>query len=511
MRIHIVQKGDTLWTIAKKYGVNFDELKKLNAQLSNPDLIMPGMKIKVPTPAGSPKKEMPKKAKEAPIVPSPAPVKEQPVPVPPIEIEEEQPMPISPVTEQPMQIPPAKEQPKPVSPVKEQPMPVSPVKKQPKPAMPPLPPIIPEVEINQIFQMNMNQMQQTVQPQAPPSVPNPPAKPNNIFPGLGKKEEEIESPSLPIAPPPMPEMEMAPQLQGGCTYQMNPWMNMHQMAPQVQGYGMHPGLYPHWCVPMPMQPSYGAVENEMMQAPHSAVENKMMESPEQTPPNYPMMESPEQTLPNYPMMESPEQIPPNYPMMHYPSPDQVQGMQEQMQAMPMPYAPQMYPAPSYPMQPYPTPGNCVPVTPVMPGSGYCPPYGMGMMPHPPMGYGMESPEYMMPSNVMGANQPMVHPAMMPPNVMGANQPMVQPANVMGANQPMVQPANVMGANQPMVQPANVMGANQPMIHPAHMNDYYHHPMMHPSYGMAMPYQQPPSKLPGQSGCGSQRFDEEDEE
>ena len=53
MKIHIVQKGETLWSIAKKYGVNFDELKKMNAQLSNPDMVMPGMKIKVPASAGA--------------------------------------------------------------------------------------------------------------------------------------------------------------------------------------------------------------------------------------------------------------------------------------------------------------------------------------------------------------------------------------------------------------------------------------------------------------------------
>ncbi|EMA6342827.1 SafA/ExsA family spore coat assembly protein, partial [Bacillus cytotoxicus] len=49
MKIHIVQKGDTLWKIAKKYGVDFETLKIANTQLSNPDLIMPGMKIKVPS------------------------------------------------------------------------------------------------------------------------------------------------------------------------------------------------------------------------------------------------------------------------------------------------------------------------------------------------------------------------------------------------------------------------------------------------------------------------------
>ncbi|HEY4553835.1 MAG TPA: SafA/ExsA family spore coat assembly protein, partial [Bacillaceae bacterium] len=56
MKIHIVQKGDTLWKIAKKYGVNFEELKKMNSQLSNPDMIMPGMKVKVPSAGGSVKK-----------------------------------------------------------------------------------------------------------------------------------------------------------------------------------------------------------------------------------------------------------------------------------------------------------------------------------------------------------------------------------------------------------------------------------------------------------------------
>lgn len=49
MKIHIVQKGDTLWKISKKYGVDFEELKQMNSQLSNPDMLMPGMKIKIPS------------------------------------------------------------------------------------------------------------------------------------------------------------------------------------------------------------------------------------------------------------------------------------------------------------------------------------------------------------------------------------------------------------------------------------------------------------------------------
>ncbi|WP_328701016.1 SafA/ExsA family spore coat assembly protein [Aquibacillus kalidii] len=59
MKIHVVQKGETLWKIAQKYGVDFQELKKMNTQLSNPDMIMPGMKIKVPSTSKQVKKEQP--------------------------------------------------------------------------------------------------------------------------------------------------------------------------------------------------------------------------------------------------------------------------------------------------------------------------------------------------------------------------------------------------------------------------------------------------------------------
>ena len=48
MQVHIVQKGDTLWKIAKQYAVGFEELKRLNAHLTNPDYIVPGMEIYLP-------------------------------------------------------------------------------------------------------------------------------------------------------------------------------------------------------------------------------------------------------------------------------------------------------------------------------------------------------------------------------------------------------------------------------------------------------------------------------
>lgn len=63
MKIHIVQKGDTLWEISQKYNVDFEELKEMNAHLASPDMIMPGMKIRIPsaTKLKESKKQMNKK------------------------------------------------------------------------------------------------------------------------------------------------------------------------------------------------------------------------------------------------------------------------------------------------------------------------------------------------------------------------------------------------------------------------------------------------------------------
>ena len=52
VEVHIVQKGDTLWKISRQHGVSFDELKRVNAHLANPDYIVPGMKIMLPKKQG---------------------------------------------------------------------------------------------------------------------------------------------------------------------------------------------------------------------------------------------------------------------------------------------------------------------------------------------------------------------------------------------------------------------------------------------------------------------------
>jgi spore coat assembly protein SafA len=45
---YIVQKGDTLWKIAKRFGVSLDALIRANPQIKNPDLIFPGDVVFIP-------------------------------------------------------------------------------------------------------------------------------------------------------------------------------------------------------------------------------------------------------------------------------------------------------------------------------------------------------------------------------------------------------------------------------------------------------------------------------
>ncbi|GGG20196.1 LysM peptidoglycan-binding domain-containing protein [Paenibacillus abyssi] len=49
MKIHIVKKGESLYSISQKYGVALEEVVKLNPGIANPDEIDVGMKIKLPS------------------------------------------------------------------------------------------------------------------------------------------------------------------------------------------------------------------------------------------------------------------------------------------------------------------------------------------------------------------------------------------------------------------------------------------------------------------------------
>ncbi|WP_152983665.1 SafA/ExsA family spore coat assembly protein, partial [Peribacillus muralis] len=310
MKIHIVQKGDTLWKLAKKYGVSFEELKKVNAQLSNPDMMMPGMKIKIPGTSGAVIKEMNKPninmgVKESQIQqPTPMkeqmmqkpPVKEQPKYQPPIKEQpkyqppiKEQPKYQPPIKEQPKYQPPIKEQPKYQPPIKEQPKYQPPIKEQPKYQQPikeqpkyqpkpivkekqidvpkevPVPtPVIPEIDINNYYMVNMANMS-VQKPPAPPPLPK-------------KKEEPIVSKKKKKKPAVSPEQEyyepvddcvpMTPIMPGtGYSMQPPPWahMPMHGMQapyqggyayPEPQGYQMMDESSENWGA-SPYAPSMG--------------------------------------------------------------------------------------------------------------------------------------------------------------------------------------------------------------------------------------------------------------
>ena len=44
---HTVARGDTLWAIARRYGVELGQLIAWNPQIKNPNLILPGQKVRV--------------------------------------------------------------------------------------------------------------------------------------------------------------------------------------------------------------------------------------------------------------------------------------------------------------------------------------------------------------------------------------------------------------------------------------------------------------------------------
>ncbi len=49
MKIHVVRKGDTLYEISQKYGVDMDVLLAANPQIEDPDVLMIGQKIRIPS------------------------------------------------------------------------------------------------------------------------------------------------------------------------------------------------------------------------------------------------------------------------------------------------------------------------------------------------------------------------------------------------------------------------------------------------------------------------------
>ncbi|WP_062355505.1 SafA/ExsA family spore coat assembly protein [Bacillus kwashiorkori] len=290
MKIHIVQKGDTLWKIAQKYGVNFEQLKSANTQLSNPDMLMPGMKIKIPTSSGTIKKEQPIYKKEMPM-------KEMPLAEHPF------------AQEKPMEIPVQKEQPI-MQPPKEV------IKEVPKPIyVPKIPqPIIPEIDVNNYYMVNMAKMnidQHPVQQIQPQQI----------------EEESPESPESPMDIPisvqqPAQHPMMMPMYHSPCV----------PISPVLPGSGLpcfpiHPCSMP--IVPLSM-PNYFPPFSQTM--PQAGGMVGPIEQPQQPMPTV----QPEQTMEQQPMqigMISPTLIQSNQ-LMPQQMPMDTMGNMQQM-SMPM--------------------------------------------------------------------------------------------------------------------------------------------------------------------------------
>jgi len=232
VKIHIVQKGDTLWKIAQKYGVDFQELKQMNSHLSNPDMLMPGMKIKVPTGNVHVKKEAPM-----------SPVKES------VKKEAQ----VSPIKEAPITEHPFKEMPQaplPVMDVQEE-KPTPPPPKPPKPYLPKMPklPKIPvDIDINNYnVDMNMVDFDMIHMPQAPQVLPEIEEEDQVA----GVQEELPEMPQVPQMPPMMKGHMPCP-----------PPMPMHKCVPMTP---VMPGAGFNWCPPLtgPVGGAYGGVPGQM--------------------------------------------------------------------------------------------------------------------------------------------------------------------------------------------------------------------------------------------------------
>ncbi|QSB49941.1 SafA/ExsA family spore coat assembly protein [Parageobacillus toebii] len=379
MKIHIVQKGDTLWKIAQKYGVDFEHLKKMNGHLSNPDMIMPGMKIKVPT-AGVPvKKEAPKKETKINLAPKKEENIEHPYahtkPFASVNIEAEFSEPIK--EEKVNKAPKAVVNEAPKAPIKEAPKapieeaPKAPIEEAPKAPVNEGPKSDNAALGSEEKQFNIPPLSHTIPPvtsnvninfsNAISNVPPIPPKPENILPGIMK--QELESPAEAEAveekelasddtPPELPKAPYVPMMQqpyamGGAPVAPMPPQPCGPVTPILPGAGYYFPPMPTMPVNYPtyLQPStYGDAESGSH--PFPGIEESSGESGE---------------VPLMPGHTSPTVNPASANMPPFPS-----------------YSP----ASSYPIMP------CAPILPVMQGYGWHPAFYPYM---PPASYGYYPP------------------------------------------------------------------------------------------------------------------------
>ncbi|WP_214481445.1 SafA/ExsA family spore coat assembly protein [Bacillus sp. SM2101] len=307
MKIHIVQKGDTLWKIAQKYGVDFTELKNMNTQLSNPDMILPGMKIKVPTGNVHVKKEAAinnnvKKEAKVNVVSN-------------VEAEVEEPIINQPQKPLPVMAEEKKEEVKPVEKTQNKALMAEENK---VPYVPPMKqkhtPYYPEIDVNNYYTMNMPIVNQ--QPAVAPA-PEYPEKPSNVLPGM-MKPEEVEAEDVMEEKIEMPKMPPMPQYYPPTPQYVAPAYGYQPTPP--------PNFYPQAVSPM-MMPE---MEEETMKANVMPMEEEMV-------------------------MKQNQNIAP------------ISNVMPSVEKPPMGVSPANAPQAPYMMQPAP---YCVPITPIQPGYGF---------------------------------------------------------------------------------------------------------------------------------------------
>ncbi|WP_158541075.1 SafA/ExsA family spore coat assembly protein [Sporosarcina sp. BI001-red] len=240
MNVHIVVKGDTLWKIARQYGISFEELKKVNAHLANPDYIVPGMKIFLPEGKGTKHPEKHGGQEKHPQHHEKQPQHHEKQP----QHHEKQPLPHEKHPqhhEKPMKpaVPPI---PKPTPPAqKPQTKPTPPPAPMPKPEVKPQPAPKPEVK--------------------PPPMPVPPPMPE-VKPIPTPEPPTCEAPPA----PPMPPVQQQPMIHPMFIGVPCGWMpiydaDCHPYSHPMQHH-MHQPMAPPMMPQVPVQPPFWNVQPE---------------------------------------------------------------------------------------------------------------------------------------------------------------------------------------------------------------------------------------------------------
>lgn len=294
--VHIVVKGDTLWKIARQYGIPFEELKRVNAHLANPDYIVPGMKIFLPKRKATPlpsekgKEKMPEKVKPQQVVPPTPPAMEkpskpkEPIPLPQEKPQVEKPKPPSvpkpPVPSAPIQKPPAATAPPAEKPV------------QPLPSVPSVPQMPPPVPVPPM------QMPQFYQPIMPVPCGWMPIYDADCVPmTLPSFTQQIPAPVMPQQVMPSVEVPMPPAQLGV----RPPSIDMTEELDEFDESPIYPGRGEGASPPYPIR-GWELMESPMVQ--HESPEHFVHCPPEQG--YVPQMVSPEFQNP-YGMMMQPQQ------------------------------------------------------------------------------------------------------------------------------------------------------------------------------------------------------------